>query len=210
MPGSPNVTSGSNDSNATTLLSTAAAGPNRGAMADDPIAGARRRDLLDDIVAADEAAAQKRERKERRIFRIAAAAVTVLTVAVGLFAWLAFTAIASEREGRSAAVRRIDMLNDRIDELGDELVAESRSNGQQIGELTAQIDALSEQVRQLGGEPVIVVTTDDGSRGGGARSTTTTSAPPASTTTTSTTSPPEPCDGVGALDICIPTNRRHR
>lgn len=169
----------------------------------DPIADGARRDLLDDIVAADEAAAKARERKERRVFRIAASAVVVLALAVGLFALLAFTAMNNQREAREAASRRIDLLNVEIRHLGDELTAEARNNSRRIGELTEQVAALQEQVRQLGGEPVVVITR---SEPGATTTTTTTSPPPPSTTTT--TRPPDDVPPTCFLRVvCLPGRR---
>lgn len=85
----------------------------------------------------------------------------------------------------AAATRRIDLLNERIENLGEEMAEAAFSNGARIGGLADQVAALQEQVRQLGGEPVIP-------------STTTTTSSRASTTsaprTTTTTRPPPPED----------------
>lgn len=88
-----------------------------------------------------------------------------------------------------AATRRIDRLNDRIEELGAELVVAAYSNGQRLGELSDQVAALQEQVRQLGGDPVIVndpATTTTRPRQTATTTSTTTTTKPLSTTTTTT------------------------
>lgn len=100
----------------------------------------------------------------------------------------------------SAATRRIDLLNERIEELGEDLVASANANGVRIGELSAQIAALQEQVRQLGGEPVVVRPTTTTTAGASPPpSTTTTTRPP---TTTTTTAPPND-GGICIGSLCI-------
>lgn len=84
---------------------------------------------------------------------------------------------------RSAASRRIDKLTERIGDL--ELRGEA--NGALIGSLRSQVEALVEQVRQMGGDPVVIIR-EDGSTSGGGSST----GPTSSTTTTTTTAPPPP------------------
>lgn len=171
---------------------------------DDPIVSAsRRRDLFEDIVAADTAAAQARERKEKRVFILACSAVIVLFLACAAFVVIALVAMTNQREAREAASRRIDILNQQIDELGKELTAEARTNGARIGELTEQVSVLQEQVRQLGGEPVVVNVAEPRSSPTPATTTTTTPSP-----TTTTTTPPDPQeeppdDGTCLLGFCI-------
>lgn len=101
-------------------------------------------------------------------------------------------ALEARNRTAAAATRRIDILNDRIEELGADLVESAASNGLRLGVLSEQVAALQEQVRQLGGEPVIVnpPSTTTTTRPG----TTTTSSPP-STTTTTTPPPEEPPAG---------------
>ena len=110
-----------------------------------------------------------------------------------------------------AASRRIDKLNDRIGDLAEQLVTSAYSNGQQLGALSDQVAALQEQVRQLGGEPVVVhpagttSTTQPG--------TTPTTRPPSSTTTTTAPKPkpnPPRCRGINVLGICVQPSRRIR
>ena len=96
----------------------------------------------------------------------------------------------------SSASRRIDLLNQRIVQLQDQAVA----NGRDLGALTTQVVALAEQIRQLGGRPIVdppaARTTPTTARPGTSTtppSSTTTTTPPPSTTTTTTT-PREPPD----------------
>jgi predicted GTPase len=102
-------------------------------------------------------------------------------------------ALEARNRTAEAATRRIDKLSKEIDKLTDELVATTASNGQRIGELTAQIAALQEQVRELGGRPVVPATTTTVAQR--APTSTTTTRPPQTTPTTSTTttSPPRRC-----------------
>lgn len=85
----------------------------------------------------------------------------------------------------AAAARRIDLLNERIEILSGSV----EDNNRVIGELRQQVADLSEQVRQLGGEPVVRTSTTSGQ-------TTTTTAP---SETTTTTAAPEPDDD----DFCV-------
>lgn len=97
----------------------------------------------------------------------------------------------------SAASRRIDRFNARIEELGTEISTAAFTNGVRIGELADQVAALQEQVRQMGGDPVVPSTT-----------TTTSTTRPRSATTTTTTRPPStttttrPC-AVSVAGRCI-------
>lgn len=199
--------SGSDGSSDITRPLTVAASQDRSVM-DDPIVAASRRDLLDDIVAADAVAAADRKRREKRVFAIAVALVVVLAGAVILFGLVAYSSIENQREQRVASARRVDILNHRIEELGSELSTAAYSNGQQLGVLSQQVAALQEQVRQLGGEPVV---TGPSSQPPPSGTTPPTTQPP---TTTSTTQPPppepepDPCDGVSLLGICIEPTRR--
>ena len=84
------------------------------------------------------------------------------------------------QDARQAATRRIDLLLERIDALEHQ----GSENGALIADLRRQVGALQEQVRQLGGRPVVssspsATSTTDPRR-----------APSPSTTTTSTTAPP--------------------
>lgn len=98
-----------------------------------------------------------------------------------------------------AAARRIDKLNDQIEDLGAQLVTSAYSNGRRIGQLSDQVAALQEQVRQLGGEPVVVVTPT-----AQPTPTTSTPAPPPTTTTTTPPAPPgDPDDRFCIGPICI-------
>lgn len=104
-------------------------------------------------------------------------------------------AVDSKNQSTIAATRRIDKLNDRIRDLGEELVRAANKNGQRIGELTSQITALEEQVRQLGGRPVVVTPTTTTSTTGPPRT-----SPPTSTSTTSTTTPRRCAAGIVCLN----------
>jgi hypothetical protein len=102
-------------------------------------------------------------------------------------------ALEARNRTASAATRRIDMLNEKIDRLGAELAVANENavdNGNRIGQLDAQIGALQEQVRALGGRPVVPTTT-------------TTTRPPSTTTTTrpttTTTTTPQRC----VLVLCV-------
>jgi hypothetical protein len=116
-------------------------------------------------------------------------ATLVASLLVALVAFVVIDASQARQDALDArnrtaatATRRIDKLNDRIEALGTMLFEQADANGQRIGELTTQISALQEQVRQLGGKPVVVV------NGTGTTSTTSMS----STTTTTTRRPPTP------------------
>lgn len=89
----------------------------------------------------------------------------------------------------AAATRRIDLLNDRIEDLS----AEIEANGVVIGQLRGEIAALQEQIRQMGGDPVVVRTT-----------TTTTQRPtPTTTPSTTTTTQPAPQEEPPDGEICL-------
>jgi hypothetical protein len=62
-------------------------------------------------------------------------------------------ALRAQAESRQAASRRIDLLTGEI----RRLTSESKTRGEQVAELQAQVEALIEQVRQMGGNPVVVV-----------------------------------------------------
>lgn len=59
--------------------------------------------------------------------------------------------VAAQLDVRRAATRRIDLLQERIGELTDTL--ERQVSG--VGEMQAQIEALQEQIEQMGGQPVV-------------------------------------------------------
>lgn len=101
---------------------------------------------------------------------------------------------------RTAATRRIDLLQARI----DELVGQGETDAQVLGQLVAEVEALRTQVRALGAQPVvespssepITVTTRPAPPASQPPTPTTTAttrpSPPATTTTTTTTAPPGP------------------
>ena len=130
---------------------------------------------------------------------VAASAFVALVAFVTIDASVARNdALEARNRTAAAATRRIDLLNDRIEALGDQLAASAYSNGERIGALALQVAALQEQVRQLGGEPVIV----------NHPSTTTTAAPQTTTTTRprgrpSTTTTTRPCRAPEVAGICI-------
>jgi TolA-binding protein len=132
-------------------------------------------------------------------------AVTALVV---LLTFIVFDASAARDQAldtaldqRQAATRRIDMLLAEVANLRED----AEANGQRIGELLDQVAVLQEQVRQLGGRPVVVQTTTTARRSSPTtqpRSTTTTTQPrrnPPATTTT-TTQPDRTCVG----PLCLP------
>lgn len=94
-------------------------------------------------------------------------------------------------DARQAATRRIDALTGEINRLQQS----AEENGQRIAELVAQVAALQEQIRRMGGQPIVVEPAP-------ARPSTTTTTtvrpvapqpPPTSpTTTTTTTMAPTP------------------
>lgn len=138
-------------------------------------------------------------------------AVAVSLLAAAVIATVLISGITAQRalgsrdQTGAAASRRVDLLNERIEELGDRLVEENRENGIRIGELSDQVAALQEQVRQLGGIPVVVVSTTTTTTGPAPATTTSMTQPPPTTTTTQP--PPEeppPDDGGICLGpICI-------
>jgi type II secretory pathway pseudopilin PulG len=93
------------------------------------------------------------------------------------------------QDAREAATRRIDLLLERIDALEQQ----GRDNGALIGDLRTQVAALQEQVRQLGGQPVITSSppTTSPLAGPGPGPGRPTPSPSTTTTTTTTAPPPE-------------------
>lgn len=127
-------------------------------------------------------------------------AVIALVIVSGVNA---HDALEARQQTALAATRRIDKLNDEIAELNQH----ASDNGKRIGELTAQITALQEQIRRMGGQPIVTATTSTTARRQASGGTTTTSprsspAPtsPPPTTTTTTTVPP--CRN-SVLGICL-------
>lgn len=113
----------------------------------------------------------------RNAAAIAASVLVALLAYVTIDASIARNqAVSGRNRSTAAATRRIDKLNHRIEGLGDELVGAADQNGKRIGELVAQISALQEQIRRMGGRPVVLAAT-----------TTTTAAPRSTSTTTSST-----------------------
>lgn len=124
-------------------------------------------------------------RAGRWLFNWRNGATVVVSLVVALVAFVVIdasrardAAIDARNQTAAAATRRVDLLNDRIEELGGQLALSSESNGARLGALAEQVAALQEQVRQLGGDPVIVVRPAPPP------------SPPTTSTTTSTTSPP--------------------
>jgi hypothetical protein len=122
-------------------------------------------------------------------------ATVLASVVIALVAFVVIDASQARQEAldarnrtATAATRRIDKLNDKIGE----------TDSRQIGETNAKLAALEEQIRQLGGKPVVV---SIGSTQAGSTpppSTTSTTSP--RPTTTTTTTPPQPrC----VLVICV-------
>lgn len=107
------------------------------------------------------------------------------------------------------ARRRVDLLTGQI----ADLERQAEANGSRMGELLANIDALAEQVRQLGGRPVVTAqppstsTTASTVPPSPASPPTTTAPRPSAPTTTSTTAPTTPtttCTTTPVVSICPP------
>lgn len=86
----------------------------------------------------------------------------LITALVGYLVFSAFQAAhdstsAANQRGQ-AATRRIDLLNREIDELNDQLRGLTADAARERGELSTKIDALAEQVRRMGGRPIVVTT----------------------------------------------------
>lgn len=90
------------------------------------------------------------------------AVLLVLSVALAGLVGLAIVAFVSSQEAAdqalrtrdrtaAAATRRIDLLQDRI----DELVGRGEANAELLGQLVAEVEALRAQVRSLGGDPIV-------------------------------------------------------
>jgi len=127
-----------------------------------------------------------------------AGAVIALVIVSGV---QSHDALEARNRTAAAASRRIDLLNDQIEQLN----AKATVNGERIGELIAQIGALQEQVRQMGGQPIVAVTTTTtptGARPSSSTTTTTPRPPVAPAPTTTTTTPPRPCTAQIA-GVCI-------
>lgn len=141
-----------------------------------------------------------------------AATVLVLLVAFVIFdaaasrdrALKAATATANAAEDQRAATsRRIDML---LGEIG-RLREDAEANSVRIGELLDQVNVLQEQVRQLGGQPVVVVRQSappaPRSPAVAPRPSPTTTVPPPATTTPPGPRRPGPPPGLCAGPLCI-------
>jgi hypothetical protein len=121
-------------------------------------------------------------------------ATLVASLLVALVAFVVIDASQARQDALDArnrtaatATRRIDKLNDRIEALGTMLFEQADANGQRIGELTAQVEALSQQVRDLGGTPIVVQPSASSSSSSQQPTTTTAPRAPSPTTTTTTT-----------------------
>ena len=130
-----------------------------------------------------------------------------ITALVVLLAFVVFDAsdarnraLDTALDQRQAATRRIDML---LDEVAN-LRVDAEANGHRIGQLLDQVSVLQEQVRQLGGRPVVVQTTSTTSRRSSTQprrsTTTTTTQPRRDPPTTTTTQPDRTCIG----PLCLP------
>lgn len=117
--------------------------------------------------------------------------VALLAVAVVVSAQSARDALAANDKQRHINDAQVAALNDRI----STLEALTRDDNQHIAELLTEVSALQEQVRQLGGKPVVT------SSSAGSSTTATTAAPQPTPTTTSTTTPP--CATVVIANRCV-------
>lgn len=116
---------------------------------------------------------------------VAATAFVALLIVVVVSSTLTTQDALDARQATAAAAsRRIDRLNARIEELGDEISTAAFTNGVRIGELADQVAALQEQVRQMGGEPVVIVEPRRSDSTTTSTSTTSTTRPSSTTTTT--------------------------
>lgn len=88
-----------------------------------------------------------------RTFAVAAGFLALLLVGYLVMASVqqAHDATEAQNRSRTAATRRIDILNNRIEKLQAQIV---QGQGDR-SELAAKLAALEEQVRQLGGRPVV-------------------------------------------------------
>jgi uncharacterized membrane protein len=102
-------------------------------------------------------------------------------------------ALEAREQTAKTASRRINQLLDELRQLSNDQAAAAEANGQRIGELTAQIGALQEQVGDLGGRPVVPVTSTTTTTSTARPPSTTTTTQPRPTTTTSTTTPSRRC-----------------
>lgn len=120
-----------------------------------------------------------------------AVAVSFLAAAVIAFVitsgQTAHDALAARDKTAAAATRRIDKLNGQI----AELVIEVAAGREDVGKARADISALQEQVRQLGGRPVVVTTSTSATGDEGRTPATRPRPSPAPSTTTTTTVPPQ-------------------
>lgn len=105
--------------------------------------------------------ARRVARRLLEVFDYRTFAVAGFFAAFLIVGWVVFSAfqaahdatVSADRRGKAAS-RRVDMLNSEIQQLERQIVAGQDERGQ----LAAKVDALSEQVRQLGGRPVVAVT----------------------------------------------------
>lgn len=102
-------------------------------------------------------------------------------------------AIDARNRTESTAERQIARLNDRI----EELTVQVGETGDAVGAARTEIEALREQIRRMGGEPVVTTTTTTSRP----RSTTTTR--PQSTTTSTTTTTTQPSCEREVAGICL-------
>jgi hydroxymethylpyrimidine/phosphomethylpyrimidine kinase len=142
------------------------------------------------LFAVDEANRQRArehlDAKERRAARLVGAALVVLAIWAVAATVVAALVIQNQQGSREAASRRISMLQEEIKRLGDEVADGNRK----VGELTSQVEVLSQQVRDLGGTPIVVQPSASSSSSTSQQPTTTT-APRSPSPTTTTTTPQE-------------------
>lgn len=159
---------------------------------------------IDELEETQRESHRRADAKERRVATIAWAVIIVLAALAVVGVGFGVTSLLAARESNDQLSDRdaqITKLNDRLATVTSELSAlkaQATASAALIGELRQQIAALSEQVRELGGDPVIVVQPPSS----------TTTAPP-STTTTTTTRPPStttttrPCRTPAIAGLCI-------
>lgn len=129
----------------------------------------------------------------RRVARWATDWRNGATLVAAILSALLVLSYLDARADRQSALDELAKRADQIEVLTDriaELEATASENGAVIESFRRQIEILSEQVRQLGGDPVVVVDRQEPSRPStSTTSTTAPSRPPPSTTTT--TAPPD-------------------
>lgn len=127
-----------------------------------------------------------------------------LLIAIGV---LPFVLTAQVIGAQNDTQKAIDVAKDSLAENQSRNAAEIKQLRQDLASADTKIDALIQQIRQLGAEPVVqprpvvTTTTTTTRQRAGSTTTTTTSPPPSQTTTTTTTQPP--CTTLPVTGRCL-------